>query len=168
MNKNIEHNVPIVTSFLSYLLDERAFSVYTGRCYGVDLRQYLVWITEEQNLALDIPAESSAWQRYSQGEKDVAVQSRLPDEETLGADALARVPRLGEEIRSPRVWSSKSLRHHDRASPMSVASSAATGPLLQILPSGCGTIRVCTCTRSEPRVPSKLPYLGRQSPTCVG
>ena len=72
MNKNIEQNVPIVTSFLSYLLDERAFSVYTGRCYGVDLRQYLVWITEEQNLALDIPAETSAWQRYLQGEKDVA------------------------------------------------------------------------------------------------
>jgi len=72
MNKNIEHNVPIVTSFLSYLLDERAFSVYTGKCYGVDLRQYLIWITEEQNLTLDIPIETAAWQRYSQGGKDVA------------------------------------------------------------------------------------------------
>jgi len=72
MNKNIEHNVPIVTSFLSYLIDERAFSVYTGKCYGVDLRQYLIWITEEQNLTLDIPIETAAWQRYSQGGKDVA------------------------------------------------------------------------------------------------
>ena len=50
MNKNIEQHVQIVTAFLSYLLDERAFSEYTGRCYGVDLRQYLVWITEEQNI----------------------------------------------------------------------------------------------------------------------
>ena len=72
MNKNIEHNVPIITAFLSYLLDERAFSKYTGRCYGVALRQYLVWITEEQSLALDIPTETAAWQRYSQGRKDVA------------------------------------------------------------------------------------------------
>lgn len=72
MNKNIEQNVPIVIAFLEYLLLERAFSEYTGRCYGVDLRQYLEWITEEQNLALDIPAETVAWQRYSQGEKDVA------------------------------------------------------------------------------------------------
>jgi integrase/recombinase XerC len=72
MNKNIEQHVEIVTSFLSYLLDERAFSAYTGRCYGVDLRQYLVWITEEQNLTLDIPAEKAAWQRYSSGEKEIA------------------------------------------------------------------------------------------------
>jgi len=72
MHKNIEQNVPIITTFLEYLLEERAFSAYTGRCYGVDLRQYLVWITEEQNLTLDIPAETSAWQRFAQGEKEVA------------------------------------------------------------------------------------------------
>ena len=53
MKKNIEQNVPIVTAFLDYLIDERAFSVYTGRCYGVDLRQLLIWITEEQNLTLE-------------------------------------------------------------------------------------------------------------------
>ncbi|HIB51366.1 MAG TPA: hypothetical protein EYO40_08895 [Phycisphaerales bacterium] len=72
MKKNFEHNVPLVTAFLDYLIDERAFSMYTGRCYGVDLRQYLVWITEEQNLTLDIPAETDAWQRYSNGEKEIA------------------------------------------------------------------------------------------------
>ncbi len=72
MHKNIEQNVPIITTFLEYLLEERAFSAYTGRCYGVDLRQYLVWITEEQNLTLDVLAETSAWQRFAQGEKEVA------------------------------------------------------------------------------------------------
>lgn len=72
MHKNIEQNVSIITTFLEYLLEERAFSAYTGRCYGVDLRQYLVWITEEQNLTLDVSAESSAWQRFAQGEKEVA------------------------------------------------------------------------------------------------
>ena len=72
MHKNIEKNIPIITTFLEYLLEERAFSAYTGRCYGVDLRQYLIWITEEQNLTLDIPAESSAWRRYAQGVNEVA------------------------------------------------------------------------------------------------
>ncbi len=72
MHKNIEKNVSVIITFLEYLLHERAFSEYTGKCYGVDLRQYLIWITEEQNLTLDIPSETAAWQRYSQGEKDVA------------------------------------------------------------------------------------------------
>lgn len=72
MKKNIEQNVPIVTAFLDYLILERAFSAYTGRCYGVDLRQFLIWITEEQNLTLDIPAETDAWQRQASGEKEIA------------------------------------------------------------------------------------------------
>lgn len=72
MHKNMEQNVPAVTSFLEYLLEERAFSAYTGRCYGVDLRQYLVWIIEEQNLTFDMSAETSAWQRLVSGEKDIA------------------------------------------------------------------------------------------------
>lgn len=72
MHKNIEKNVTVIITFLEYLLQERAFSEYTGRCYGVDLRQYLVWVTEEQNLTLDVSVESAAWQRYSLGERDVA------------------------------------------------------------------------------------------------
>ena len=70
--KNVEHSVPVVAAFLSYLLDERHFSEYTAKCYGVDLRQLIIWITEEQNISIHSPAEESAWQRYSSGEKDVA------------------------------------------------------------------------------------------------
>ena len=70
--KNVEHSVPIVADFLSYLLDERHFSEYTAKCYGVDLRQFIIWITEEQNISINSPAEESAWQRYSSGEKEVA------------------------------------------------------------------------------------------------
>ncbi|MDP6541163.1 MAG: tyrosine recombinase XerC [Phycisphaerales bacterium] len=70
--KNVEHSVPVVAAFLSYLLEERHFSEYTARCYGVDLRQYIVWITEEQNISIETPAENSAWQRFSAGEKEVA------------------------------------------------------------------------------------------------
>lgn len=70
--KNVEHSIPVVAAFLSYLLDERHFSEYTARCYGVDLRQYIIWITEEQNISINSPVEESAWQRYSSGEKEVA------------------------------------------------------------------------------------------------
>ena len=70
--KNVEHSVPVVAAFLSYLLDERHFSEYTAKCYGVDLRQFIIWITEEQNISINLPAEESAWQRYSSGEKEVA------------------------------------------------------------------------------------------------
>ena len=70
--KNVEHSVPVVAAFLSYLLDERHFSEYTAKCYGVDLRQFIIWITEEQNISIHSPAEESAWQRYSSGEKEVA------------------------------------------------------------------------------------------------
>ncbi len=70
--KNVEHTVPIVAAFLAYLLEERHFSEYTAKCYGVDLRQYIVWITEEQNISINSPTEESAWQRYSSGEKEIA------------------------------------------------------------------------------------------------
>ena len=33
-----ELTYPIVKAFLDYLIDERHFSQYTSRCYGVDLR----------------------------------------------------------------------------------------------------------------------------------
>ena len=70
--KNVEHSVPVVASFLSYLLEERHFSEYTAKCYGVDLRQYIVWVTEEQNISVNTSVEESAWQRFSAGEKEVA------------------------------------------------------------------------------------------------
>ena len=41
---------PIVDLFLSYLLDERHFSEYTARCYGVDLRQYAEFLQDEHSI----------------------------------------------------------------------------------------------------------------------
>jgi len=42
--------LPIVEAFLSYLLDERHFSPYTARCYGVDLRQYSEFLADAQDI----------------------------------------------------------------------------------------------------------------------
>ena len=72
MTQNLEHAIPVVNAFLVYLLEERAFSKYTARCYGVDLRQYCQWIIEEHNIAVDASAETSAWARASRESDAVA------------------------------------------------------------------------------------------------
>ena len=112
MKKNIEQNVPIVTAFLDYLILERAFSAYTGRCYGVDLRQFLIWITEEQNLTLDIPAETDAWQRQSSGEKEIAghVGPETITEHIVSADTeylRSFLANLAESSSSPATMARK-------------------------------------------------------------
>ena len=71
----MSHNntLPIVADFLSYLLDERAFSPYTAKCYGVDLRQYIEFLTDENNVTMNLAGETTAWQRSndSSGTTDV-------------------------------------------------------------------------------------------------
>lgn len=54
-------NIPIIGDFLSYLLDERAFSPYTAKCYGVDLRQFVDYLCEENSLTIDQNQEATTW-----------------------------------------------------------------------------------------------------------
>jgi integrase/recombinase XerC len=56
-------HLPIVDQFLKYLLDERHFSPYTARCYGVDLRQYVDYLAEELNVTVSADKERDALQR---------------------------------------------------------------------------------------------------------
>jgi integrase/recombinase XerC len=53
-------NLPIVERFLSYLIDERAFSPYTSRCYGLDLRQFVEFLEGDLKMKVDMKAEQSA------------------------------------------------------------------------------------------------------------
>ncbi|MBX3355879.1 MAG: tyrosine recombinase XerC [Phycisphaeraceae bacterium] len=53
-------NLPVVEKFLSYLTDERHFSPYTSRCYGLDLRQYTDFIAKESGLSWENSAEAAA------------------------------------------------------------------------------------------------------------
>ncbi len=55
--------LPIIEEFMRYLLDERHFSPYTSRCYGVDLRQYAEFLTEELNITAGRPQELQALER---------------------------------------------------------------------------------------------------------
>ena len=63
MTKSAKAQLPIIDDFMSYLLDERHFSPYTARCYGVDLRQYAEFITDELNITADRQQESKALER---------------------------------------------------------------------------------------------------------
>ncbi|MBX3375284.1 MAG: tyrosine recombinase XerC [Phycisphaeraceae bacterium] len=53
-------HLPIVDAFSRYLLDDRHFSPYTARCYGVDLRQYIEFIGEKYHITPDASAEQGA------------------------------------------------------------------------------------------------------------
>lgn len=52
--------LPLVQRFLDYLVDERHFSPYTARCYGLDLRQYGEFLADENGISVSIPAEAEA------------------------------------------------------------------------------------------------------------
>ncbi len=53
-------HLPIIENFLSYLIDERHFSPYTSRCYGVDLRQYVDFLSAEYHIQPNAQAEAAA------------------------------------------------------------------------------------------------------------
>ncbi len=63
MNASTHEHLPIILEFMSYLLDERHFSPYTSRCYGVDLRQYGEFIAEELNIKTTKQLEAQALSR---------------------------------------------------------------------------------------------------------
>ena len=63
---NAQDHLPIVEHFLGYLLDERHFSPYTARCYGVDLRQFVEFIVEDQTIALAREREQETYERRAQ------------------------------------------------------------------------------------------------------
>src|SRR5215210_4145071 len=61
----VDH-LPIVEGFLHYLIDERHFSPYTSRCYGVDLRQFIDHLCEELGVTLNRQVETDVYQRRRQ------------------------------------------------------------------------------------------------------
>ena len=60
MSNSNKNHLPLVGEFLHYLLDERHFSPYTARCYGVDLRQYGEYLIDEFNLNTSSAQETEA------------------------------------------------------------------------------------------------------------
>jgi integrase/recombinase XerC len=75
MNEASTEQLPIIEEFMRYLLDERHFSPYTSRCYGVDLRQYAEFLTDELNITAGRQQETQVLARFADrsgnGEPDV-------------------------------------------------------------------------------------------------
>lgn len=74
-------NLPIVAQFLSYLIDERHFSPYTSRCYGLDLRQYSDFLAEHFGITHDEANEKAALEKKSEKALSSTVTGKI-----LGAD----------------------------------------------------------------------------------
>ena len=56
----MNQTLPIVQNFLDYLVDERHFSPYTSRCYGLDLRQFTEFLSEEFGIGINVANETAA------------------------------------------------------------------------------------------------------------
>ena len=56
----MSQHLPLVEQFLTYLTDERHFSPYTSRCYGLDLRQFIEFMSGEFGLDESPDAEQTA------------------------------------------------------------------------------------------------------------
>ncbi|MFG0258180.1 MAG: tyrosine recombinase XerC [Phycisphaerales bacterium JB043] len=59
--------LPIVHVFQSYLTNERHFSPYTAKCYGADLRQFVEYLTDEMNVAVNESDEQRAFDSLENG-----------------------------------------------------------------------------------------------------
>jgi site-specific recombinase XerD len=64
-------SLPLINQFLSYLTDERHFSPYTGRCYGLDLRQFVEFIEARTGTKVDLDKERKAFDSKSAGTDSV-------------------------------------------------------------------------------------------------
>jgi len=67
--------LPIIDDFLTYLLDERHFSPYTAKCYGVDLRQFVEFLSEERGEEVNHATEAACWTAASNGQRPDIVGS---------------------------------------------------------------------------------------------
>jgi integrase/recombinase XerC len=70
--------LPITDAFASYLMDERHFSPYTARCYGADLRQFVEFLSKEQNITMDAGKENDALRQREEAIKAAGGKKPAP------------------------------------------------------------------------------------------
>ncbi|MDZ4831520.1 MAG: tyrosine recombinase XerC [Phycisphaerae bacterium] len=120
-------NLPLVAQFLSYLIDERHFSPYTSRCYGLDLRQYSDFLGAHFAIKHDEDTEKSALARPTDKAYAHTVTAKilLADLETIRAFlakmseqhySAATMARKIATLRSFHKWMEK--RGHVTNNPM--------------------------------------------------
>ena len=62
----------LTDAFAGYLTDEKRFSPYTARCYGADLRQFVLFLGEEFGIKPDPERETQAFNRLANAPANAA------------------------------------------------------------------------------------------------
>jgi integrase/recombinase XerC len=99
----MHENLPIVQQFLSYLIDERHFSPYTSRCYGLDLRQYSDFLAEHFGVKHDEALERTACEKKDTKSNTVTSKILLADLDTI----RAFLAKMGEQNYSAATMARK-------------------------------------------------------------
>ncbi len=83
--------LPIIQSFLNYLIDERHFSPYTSRCYGLDLRQFVDFASEELGISVNMDREAKVFEAKDASAKDTVTGRMLATDVELVRGFLAHM-----------------------------------------------------------------------------
>jgi len=95
---------PLIGQFLTYLIDERHFSPYTSRCYGLDLRQFAEYLTAEHSIPGNQAAEEASLKtRNPSAKKTVTDWLLLGDVEVI----RAYLTKMAEQNYSPATTARK-------------------------------------------------------------
>jgi integrase/recombinase XerC len=127
----MNENLPIVERFLSYLIDERAFSPYTSRCYGLDLRQFVEFLEGDLKVRVDAKTEQAAYD---------AVAAKKPAPASITATIVSCdverirgfLARLAEQNYSPATMARKIATLRSFHKWMEKRSLTATNPMTLI------------------------------------
>lgn len=126
MNDTI--TLPLIQQFLTYLTEERHFSPYTGRCYGLDLRQFVDFIESKSGLKVDMEKERRAAESKSGG-TDTVTGRILRCEVDLIREFLSK---LGEQKYSAATMARKIATLRSFHKWMERKGIAATNPMVLI------------------------------------
>ena len=118
--------LPLIQQFLNYLTDERHFSPYTGRCYGLDLRQFVEFIEQRTGIKVDQDKERRAMDTKS---ADTITGQVLKCEVELIREFLAK---LGEQNYSAATMARKIATLRSFHKWMERKGIAATNPMVLI------------------------------------
>jgi integrase/recombinase XerC len=124
MTETQPDHLPIIEGFLAYLIDERHFSPYTSRCYGVDLRQFIDYLCEENNVTINRQQETDAFQRRRQNPQNGHANGQNPEVLATVGPATITNAILNADVNLIRAFLAHLSEH--QYSPATMARKIAT------------------------------------------